>query len=161
YADTPMGQPAAYLAALRRDGLLQHPSLQGKFAGLSPTSHETNVGRTFALSFEHLNPEDKSDALAMALLARAAWFAPGEPIPRDLLLKTLNWDDGIFEARLQAEDALGRLTSLGLLEVGKAGNLVMHRLVAEFARGTEDEDAARVAVEKSLLDEALRLNRAG
>ena len=81
YAEAPDGQPATYLEALRQGGLLQHPSLQGKFAGLSPTSHEAHVGRTFALSLEKLKPDDETDALALALLARTAWFAPGEPIP--------------------------------------------------------------------------------
>jgi tetratricopeptide (TPR) repeat protein len=158
YAEAPEGQPAAYLEALRQGGLLQHPSLQGKFAGISPTSHEAHVGRTFALSLEKLKPEDETDALALALLARAVHFAPGEPIPRDLLLKTMDIEP---EARLQAEDALGRLTALGLLESGKAGALVMHRLVAEFARGSDGGEEARNAVEESLLAEARRLNNAG
>jgi hypothetical protein len=158
YAEAPEGQPAAYLEALRQGGLLQHPSLQGSFVRISPTSHEAHVGRTFALSLEKLKPEDETDAaLALALLARAAHFAPGEPIPRELLLKT-NIE---AKARLQAEDALGRLTALGLLEAGKAGALVMHRLVAEFARGSDGGEDARNAVEESLLTEADRLNIAG
>jgi len=161
YAGAPGGDPATYLEALRQGGLLQHPSLQGKFAGRSPTSHEAHVGRTFALSIERLKPEDETDALALALLARAAWFAPGEPIPRDLLLKTVKLDAGDSEVRLRAEDALGRLTALGLLEAGKAGGLVMHRLVAELARNSGDGEEAPNAVEESLLGEAARLNGAG
>ena len=54
-------------------------------------------------------------------------------------------------ARLLAEDALARLTALGLLEPGKAGALLMHRLVAEFARGSGGGDEARNAVEDGLL----------
>ena len=158
YAQAPEGQPAIYLEALRQGGLLQHPSLQGKLAGLSPTSHEAHVGRTFALSFEKLNPEDETDALALALLAQAAWFAPGEPIPRDLLLKTMDLEE---KGRLQAEDALGRLTALGLLEARKTGSLVMHRLVAEFAQGSDGGEEARNAVEVSILAEAFQLNKAG
>jgi tetratricopeptide (TPR) repeat protein len=158
YADSPMGTPAAYLEALRHGGLLNHPSLQGKFAGRSPTSHEVHVGRTFALSIERLNPENSTDALALALLARAAYFAPGEAIPRDLLLKTVDLDAD-EESRFQAEDALNRLVALGLLESGEAGSMVMHRLVAELARVSGDE--ARNAVEQSLLAEANRLNIAG
>lgn len=158
YAAAPDGQPAAYLEALRQGGLLQHPSLQGKFANLSPTSHEAHVGRTFALSLEKLKPDDETDALALALLARAAWFAPGEPIPRDLLLKTVDLE---ASARLLAEDALARLTALGLLEPGKGGALVMHRLVAEFARGSEGGEEARGAVEDGLFAEASRLIVAG
>ena len=161
YADDPDGQPAAYLEALRRGGLLQHPSLQGKYASLSPTSHEAHVGRTFALSIERLKPEDETDTLAVALLARAACFAPGESSPRELLLKTMNLDEGDPAARIRGADALGRLTALGLLEVGKAGALVIHRLVAELARASGGGEAARIAVEESLLAEADRLNNAG
>jgi tetratricopeptide (TPR) repeat protein len=159
YADAPMGQPAAYLKALRRGGLLKHPSLQGKFAGISPTNHEVSVARTFALSIEQLRPEDATDALALALLARAAWFAPGEPIPRELLLKTVGLADE--EARVRAEDALRRLTALGLLELSKAGALVIHRLVAELARDSENGEAARITVEEMLYSEAVRMSRAG
>jgi len=161
YAGAPMGQPAAYLEALHRGGLLQHPSLQGKFAGLSPTSHEAHVGRTFALSMERLKPEDETDTLALAFLARAAHFAPGEPIPHDLLLKTVDLDEENPETHLRAEDALGRLTAFGLLDVGKAGGLVMHRLVVELARTAEDEEEARNAVEDELFVEAARLNQSG
>ena len=161
YAEAPDGQPAAYLEALRRGGLLQHPSLQGRYAKLSPTSHEAHVGRTFALSIERLKPDDETDAFALALLARAAHFAPGEPIPRHLLFKAVDLDEGDPEARLRAEDALGRLTALGLLEAGKAGGLVMHRLVAEFARNSGEVEEARNAVEESLWAEARRLNNAG
>ncbi|HVR97896.1 MAG TPA: TIR domain-containing protein [Thermoanaerobaculia bacterium] len=158
YAEAPGGQPAAYLKALREGGLLQHPSLQGQFARLSPTSHEAHVGRTFALSIEKLQPEDDTDVLALALLTRAAWFAPGEPIPRALLLKTVNSEP---EAGLQAEDALNRLTALGLLEPGETGTLVMHRLIAELVRNSTEGEDARNAVEESLLEEAKRLNKAG
>ncbi|HEX3527640.1 MAG TPA: tetratricopeptide repeat-containing protein [Thermoanaerobaculia bacterium] len=97
----------------------------------------------------------------MALLARAAHFAPGEPIPRDLFLKTVDLGPEDPDARLRAEDALGRLVMLGLLEVGKAGGLVMHRLVAEFARNSADGEAAKAAVEEKLYLEANRLNKAG
>jgi tetratricopeptide (TPR) repeat protein len=161
YAEEPGGQPAAYLEALRQGGLLRHPSLQGRLAGLSPTSHEAHVGRTFALSLEKLKPEDETEALALALLARAAHFAPGESIPRGLLLKTVDMDGDDPGARLRAADALERLLALGLLEAGKAGGLVMHRLVAELARTSGDGEEARNAVEDGLYAEAARLNRAG
>jgi len=161
YAEAPSGQPAAYLEALRRKGLLNHPSLQGRLVGRLPTSHEVHIGRTFALSVERLKREDAVDGLALAFLARAACFAPGEPIPRDLLFKTMAPAAENEKGRLEAEDALGRLTTLGLLEAGKAGALVMHRLVAELARDLGDNTAARTAVEETLYAEANALNKAG
>ncbi|MBI3959621.1 MAG: TIR domain-containing protein, partial [Chloroflexi bacterium] len=95
--------PAAYRDDLRRVDILNHPSLQS--GGISPTGHEQHVARTFALSFDRLHPDDPADALALALLRRAACFAPGEPIPRDLLLKTLAGE----EANSAADD--GRQTT--------------------------------------------------
>jgi tetratricopeptide (TPR) repeat protein len=156
YSRAPFGQPSAYLESLRRGGL-EHPSLQGKAAGISPTGHADHVARTFALSFERLDPRDETDALAIALLARAAHLAPGEPIPRELLLGTVEDD-------LQSEDALARLTALGLLDQTEAGALVMHRLVAEFALGVgggAEARAARSAIEEGLLTEAHRVNQSG
>jgi len=169
YAQVPYGQPASYLEALRRGG--------GKLR-LSPTSHEERVGRTFTLSVDRLAPENAIDVFARRLLARAAWFAPGEAIPRDLLFKTLPpvrhgkaLVDYFFlgvlralhetpeepDAPFQAEDALARITSLGLLESGDTGALVMHRLVAELVRDSGGEEEARDAVEQSLWAEANRL----
>jgi tetratricopeptide (TPR) repeat protein len=161
YRDTSFGQPTAYLQSLQQSGLLDHPSLQGKGSKISPTGHEAHVARTFALSFERLNPKDGTDALAIGLLARAGYFAPGEPIPRDLLLKTVEEEPENTDAELQSHDALGRLTDLGLLETGEAGSLVLHRLVAEFARGVGISEVVRDAVEEALLQEAIRLNQRG
>jgi len=160
YANSPIGKPAAYLAALRRKGLLDHPSLQGKDSPISPTGHAAHVARTFALSFEQLDSEDDTDALALALLARAAYFACGEPIPRDLLLKTAgSGAEDLDDTR--PDDALNRLTALGLLESNEEGALVVHRLVASFARNAGGGDEAQAAVEETLLEEAIHLNNAG
>jgi tetratricopeptide (TPR) repeat protein len=160
YVHSPIGKPAAYLAALRRKGLLDHPSLQGKDVTISPTRHNAHVARTFALSFERLSPEDEIDALARSLLGRAAYFACGEPIPRDLLLKTMG---SIAEDPddTRPEDALARLIDLGLVEVSEEGAVVVHRLVASFARNAGSGEEDRRAVEETLLREAIRLNNVG
>jgi hypothetical protein len=71
--------PAGYLAQLRSPELLQHRSLQA--GDISPTDHDPNVARTFALSYEQLDPTDATDGLDRALLVRAAYFAGGEPDP--------------------------------------------------------------------------------
>src|SRR6185369_2451610 len=167
YAHAPFGQPAVYLASLLKSGL-SHPSLGGTTAtatALSPTGHESHVGRTFALSFARLAPDDATDAQAIALLARAACLAAGEPIPRDLLLRSLLGEsEEDLTALITAEDALSRLTALGLLDLGAAGALVIHRLVAAFARevtaGTAG-DGARTAVEEAILTAAFQRVRSG
>lgn len=162
YRSSPFGQMPAYLEQLRKSDLLAHPSLQGRGTGVSPTGHEAHVGRTFALSFERLDPARTTDALAIGLLARAAWFAPGEPIPRPLLLQSGGVNSGDLSSGLDAEDALRRLTDLGLLEVNDQNDpLMMHRLVAAWARGVEGSDQARSAVEEAMIAEASRLNKTG
>lgn len=163
YRHAPFGQPAAYLKELRRGNLLDHLSLQGKGSEISPTGHERHVARTFALGFERLNPGDPVDTLARALLARTAYFAPGEPIPRSLLFATTGLPAEDSEAALQFEEALDRIASLGLLEIGAEGSLVMHRLVAVFSRqaGAVDGDNPLESIEDTMFREASRLNRAG
>ncbi|HEX6898662.1 MAG TPA: FxSxx-COOH system tetratricopeptide repeat protein [Thermoanaerobaculia bacterium] len=159
YQDSSLGKPAAYLEQLRKGDLLNHPSLQGRGADFLPTEHDRHVAKTFALSYEKLSPEDPVDALAQALLARAAHFAPGEPIPRGLLMATVGVP--VADGSLEAEDAVARLIALGLLERGEEGSLLMHRLVAFFSQGFTKSNAARVAVEDTLIEEATRLNKEG
>jgi tetratricopeptide (TPR) repeat protein len=149
--------PSDYLAQLRDKALLDHPSLQGRGATFRPTGHELHVARTFALSYDHLDAADPIDALARALLGRAAYFAPGEPIPRKLLVATLGRDDDP-ERALLAEDGLARLVELGLLEAEAEGALRLHRLVGAFVRGVAADAEAQGAVEEALLAEAPRLN---
>ena len=165
--------PAAYRDDLRRVDILNHPSLQS--GGISPTGHEQHVARTFALSLDRLNPDDPADALALALLQRSACFAPGEPIPRGILLKTLEEEDENGEADRgpqtadragspavgrppSAVDALLRLTDLGLLDEADDGAVQMHRLLAAFV-GREGEAAD--SVEKAAWAEANRLDKIG
>ena len=159
YRHARFGAPGAYLAQLRQVGL-DHPSLVEEGETWT-TAHARHVGRTFALSYERLDPQDSIDAVAVALLARAACFAPGEPIPRDLLLATLEMSEDDFEAQRRAEDALRRLVTLGLLEAGAEGQVTLHRLLAAFVRQEATDDADQAAVEEALLTEAQRLNNAG
>jgi tetratricopeptide (TPR) repeat protein len=148
--------PVAYLTQLRQPNPLAHRSLQ--VGGISPTQHAQNVAQTFALSYQRLNPAELIDVLAWALLGRAAYFAPGEPIPRNLLRATLTRDLELETE--QAEDGLARLVELGLIEEAE-GALVLHRLVAAFVRGVAADDEAQGAVEEVLFAEANRLNQAG
>ena len=142
----PSVRPAAYLRELET-ALLAHPALEGRGASHSPTQHERHVARTFALSYDRLTRDDPTDTAAQALLARAACFAPGEPIPRALLLATLTQHSG---DALLAEDGLRRLVALGLLAEQPDGALTLHRLLAAFVVRLGADLAAQTAVEAAL-----------
>jgi tetratricopeptide (TPR) repeat protein len=137
-----------YLAELGRTEVVQHASLLG--VGLadavSPTRHVQSVAQTFALCLGRLDREREVDRVAIALLARMGCMAPGEPVPRDLLAKTL----GDVDPRLRT-DGLRRLGAVGLLEDG-GGWLRLHRLLVHFVRQERlDADAPRSA-ERALID---------
>lgn len=151
--------PSRYVEELRSPNLLDHPSLR-QVDDESPTGHEMDVGRTFVVSYERLDGDDPVDVLAIRLLARASRFAPGEPIPRGMLLSALDPPEGA-PLDLRREDALRRLTQLGLLTESEDGSLRMHRLVAAFARGAADDHEAQPAVEKALGDETLGVLKQG
>ncbi|HEY0735251.1 MAG TPA: FxSxx-COOH system tetratricopeptide repeat protein [Herpetosiphonaceae bacterium] len=148
--------PTQYLERLQTPTILDDRSL--KAAGLSPTAHVQHVARTFEQSYERLDAADPTDALALTLLAQAACCAPGEPIPRRFLLQTLQLPEDDAEPGLLAEDALLRLTDLGLLDTDVVGNLRLHRLLVAFVRTVSDHTAAQTAVEATLLRVAEALN---
>lgn len=153
--------PAAYLAQLQDPRLLHHPSLQS--GGISPTGHVQHVGRTFALSYDRLDPEDKTDALALSLLVRVAHFAPGEPIWYKLLVKTLGLDPDQPASAIKADQAFARLIELGLIETEQDKVLRMHRLVAAFVRDVarDEVETTQKAVEVVVFEETAQVNRAG
>ena len=151
YRDDPLfGDPADFLAQLRDKRLLDHPALQGEDVTHSPTGHDLHVGRTFTLSYRRLDANDPADVTALALLGRAAYFAPGEPIPRELLLATLDLEADDREQARQAARGLRRLVALGLLEQEQDGTLLLHRLLAAFGQGVAGE-GAQGAVEGTVL----------
>ena len=151
--------PAHYLVQLRDAGLVQHPSLLGRGSDQSPTGHELNIVRTYAINIQQLDLADKIDEMAWKLLIRAACFAPSEPIPKPLLLKTIAIEDGDFMAALLVEDGLTRLVALGFLEAEGNKSIVMHRLLAAFTHETavnppvqhEKMERAQSAVESTIL----------
>jgi tetratricopeptide (TPR) repeat protein len=160
YRHASSGEPAAYLKAVRHPDVLKHRSLT--IEGASPTGHEQHVARTFALSYDRLQPSDDIDAMALVTLARAAWFAPGEPIPRNLLRASAEVDDANESAILRFEDGLARLRELGLISEQGDGGLVLHRLLAAFVRSEAGSpDTYRVEVEAAVLAAAQRVNQGG
>jgi tetratricopeptide (TPR) repeat protein len=128
---------------------------------------EQQLAHTFALNYECLNPADPTDALALACLVRAACFAPDEPIPRELLLATLELRS---DRQLQL-DALRRLQELGLLQPAADDTLILHRLPGTLVQQAVGQaaadgqasplDTAREAVAKVVQAEAERLNQTG
>jgi tetratricopeptide (TPR) repeat protein len=153
--------PADYLEQLRDPHLLRHPSLQG--IGISPTGHVQHVGRTFALSYDRLDPADEIDAMALDLLVRTAHFAPGEPIWYRLLVKTLGVDLADASAALNADRAFARLIEVGLIETTEDDVLRMHRLVAAFVREVAKDkvEATQQAVEAVVFEETAQVNQEG
>jgi hypothetical protein len=144
--------PAAYLTQLRARALLGHTSLQGRGSTSSPTNHDLHVGRTFALSWDRLDPSNAVDAMARDLLQRAACLAPGELIPHEMLVATLGPAQNDLDAALAREDALHRLLHLGLLDAPESGAYRIHRLVTVFAQqAAGDHVVARAAVEQVVL----------
>lgn len=82
--------------------------------GTSPTGHEQNVSKTFALSYEQLDSTTAVDRLAGQLLVQTACLSPGEPIPLTLVQRLVKASNG--EAASSSDDqALQRLVALGLI----------------------------------------------
>ncbi len=147
---------ARYLAELRSPRIFERLPLRAQ-DGRLPTGHGRDVARTFALSYERLDPQQAEDALALQLLARTVYLVPGEVIPTALLQATLETDPDDLDGQLAAEAALERLLSLGLLErVGDAG-LRMHRLVGAYGRQVRPDASAQAAVERVVLELAQQL----
>lgn len=152
-----------YLDSIREPDLLQHRSL-GEARGISPTKHDLDVWRTFAVSYWRLNPEEAVDARAITLLSRAARLAPGEPIPEDLLAFALEPPADINvppPVTLEFRDALERLENLGLVQSMGEETHVMHRLIAAFVVAEAPEDDASSAVVLACSVAALQAQRGG
>jgi tetratricopeptide (TPR) repeat protein len=147
--------PASYLAHLRDppSTVLKDESFRRE--GISPTDHLLNLQRTFDLSYERLDMSNSIDQQSQAALARAAYFAPGEPIPRPLLRTTLNPEKTNDEANGNASKAFNRLVRLGLLERSNEKTLSLHRLIAFFTRDVVETPVgmeAQASVENVILD---------
>ncbi|MEM7531006.1 MAG: CHAT domain-containing protein [Chloroflexota bacterium] len=151
-------KPIDYLHDLQNSDILDHESLNatGYNPGevYSPTLHDLHVGRTFDLSFQRLEPSDTIDLLARMFLVRAAYFAPNEPIPRSLLIKTVDATESVlFKSR-----ALHRLTALGLL-VERDDIFIVHRLVIYFVQMLTLDEKAQDDVRETIYQEAATINR--
>nr|WP_169308097.1 helix-turn-helix transcriptional regulator [Oscillochloris trichoides] len=150
----PFFTPEQYLAELHAQSALDHPSLEGMSP--SPTKHPQHLSNVLALALAQLDPAQPVDAQAAALLARAAHFAPGEPLLLELLLASAGLSDSA------AQPALKRLIGdLGLMEATSSNTVRVHRLIAEFIRNTPHEPQVVADVERASLDLAQRFSDGG
>jgi tetratricopeptide (TPR) repeat protein len=154
--------PENYLAQLRQPDLLAHRSLTD--GGLSPTGHEQGVARSFAVSYDQLDPALPTDARAAYLLACAAHLAPGIIIPRTVITGAApqpRTEGDELQAGLDAVDAIARLAELGLLQLSPDGGIRLHRLLSAYVRAAADIAGTREAVADQLISEFARLEETG
>lgn len=149
-----------YLKALGSPELLDHPSMIGRGMKDRPTDRELHVAKAFALSFDQLRSAEPVDVAAVALLARAACLAPGEPFPQALLEAALPVSESDEAAGNDRTDGLNRLLELGLIERAAKNALKLHRLIAAFVQAmNKDKDMeAQAAVDETIYAEAHHLN---
>jgi tetratricopeptide (TPR) repeat protein len=147
-----------YLAELTSAAVIHHPSLEGWHdEDVSLTAHDRHVGRTFLVSYQHLDPETLTDALAIRLLVRAGCLAPGESIPVDLLLATADLDVESTQGQLVFQ----RLFNLGLLTLEAEGTVQIHRLIHSFVYTIVPATNALSMVEQELINRVYIINETG
>jgi hypothetical protein len=108
--------------------------------------------KAFTLVHGWLQHTDPAGRHALALLARAACFAPGEPVPPEVLAATVE---------TRGDETLDRLTDLGLLEQDAAGGVRLHRLLAELIRTLPGDASAEHAAQDAMITWAQTANDAG
>ena len=140
---------AAALAPPPVDGTGQDPAARA-FFGRRHAPQSPPVARAFALATVSLDRSGPGGRRALALLARAAHFAAGEPVPRGALLGQ-DADEG----------ALTELLELSLLEPEGEGWLRLHRLLAEYALASLRDPEAWVAAEEAMIDWARAAGQSG
>jgi tetratricopeptide (TPR) repeat protein len=117
-------------------------------------AHQSSpAARTFALARRWLERADPVGRPALSVLTRAAWFAPGQPIPRAILL------DAAADTR--SAESVVRLVDLGLLEADGEELLRLHRVVAELVRATSPAPEAQIAAEEAMVAWARAANDSG
>lgn len=117
------------------------------------------MARTFELNLRRLDAADRTDQLALKILARAARLAPETPIPRALLLSALNIPEEDRQAARHAERALIKLRQLGLIRSERG--VEMHRLVSGVVVRAVDDSQAGSDVENAVTSAVGRLAEAG
>jgi tetratricopeptide (TPR) repeat protein len=111
------------------------------------------AARTFALARRWLERADPAGRPALAVLARAAWFAPGQPVPRAVLL------DAAADTR--SAESVVRLVDLGLLDADGEELVRLHRVIADLVRASAPVGEAQVAAEGAMVSWARTANDGG
>lgn len=157
----PTLSPKEYLAELDEAGrsLLEHPAFSD-WVKHNPTKHSTSLIHTFVLSWNQLT-DGATDEVAGRIFRGCGYCAPNTPIPWELLAKTVSAED--TSQRQNLDQALNRLCGLGLITAAEGGSIVIHPLLAEFAR-IQDQDADASALPdlaRALADMASEANKTG
>jgi tetratricopeptide (TPR) repeat protein len=105
-----------------------------KYRDHLPSRHETDIVRTFQLSW------DAAPEVGRAVLRAMGELAP-VGVPQFLLRSVLNLPAGTH-VRDQLARALDELSRLSLLELDVNGNPIAHRLILAFARHRNAADSA-------------------
>jgi len=135
----------------------------------SPTGHDLDLAKTFALSWERVE-----DETARRVFLMLGWCAPNEAVPWEVLEEGLRRQgSGGFWRRLgqlvgkrpreeRCDATVGVLAGLGLVEVEdpRAGPVV-HPLLAEYARTLPGTGAALGAVAGTVVKLAAEANATG
>ncbi|NJL56248.1 hypothetical protein HC928_14530 [bacterium] len=115
-------------------------ALKGEALDISPTNHERDVWKTFAVSYHRLK-NAAENSIVLTLLLNMSYFAPNVTIPRDLLRQPT-----IQAAKHEFDRALKQIGKYGLL-AGTPAAPSIHSLIAEFVQRqhTEQERTAAQA----------------
>ena len=130
---------AAYLSRYKNDSLNEYLKALSSQPAIQDSSLTNELSASFAVSYNKLNPENPTDALAQKLFYLASFFAPVS-INRALLAASAGLKYTEKESRHQADDALSRLQELGLINEEPDYRLIQHRLLREFAQQKAPQD---------------------
>jgi tetratricopeptide (TPR) repeat protein len=148
--------PGQYLNSLQHSRPIKNrPFSEREFI---PSRHDLDVGSTMAISLQKLGQENEFGNVALDLLKRIACFAPGELIPRELLMEAAGVnkiDTHVFEIEINL------LQRIGLLEENSNGDIRIHKLVASFIRELNLDKAAQTQIGKAVCAAAVDANLSG
>ncbi|KAB8142654.1 tetratricopeptide repeat protein [Chloroflexia bacterium SDU3-3] len=139
-AENPRTTLDMFLAEFGRHHL-NLPSLT-KIDPQSPTEYPRALADTIALSFQLLKPGDSVDRQAIAVLDVTAHLALDKPIPTTLFCRVSGMSLDELDAAMQ------RLCVVGLASNGRDNTILVHRLVAIYARLNQADIQKKQIVKK-------------